>query len=442
MTSKKGYRLDGSTVDITISDLYWEEAVDLGLAGKAVDDEVFAKCSIQVMTEVEFDDREAILKGVHDSIKKGGHQKGFHVGFEWTRTPWLKNFLIFQGFRTITTSTLLVVTTAKGYEIKYIYWREPAADASDMLRLCKYTYDTSEIKGAAGQYVVDARGDKTMNGTMLAYGAHDVYGKAVQGGKTEPRMYNPSAKVDPKLNVLVTKHVDSLTAWEQKMIPGYAAVRDNIAAAHDPGRLHRMTPNSSAFAMTTSINYVVDPHNDSGAACELIMFANRNGPLPPGHEWLFAIGGAILELPTHTGEAVIMCVKGEGVYHGTLPTSSFEASYAHGNYGSALITKKQMINSLQRQAARGETTATKYQSSELYFGPGVTGGKTAGTKEKSQSVDTTKIRKRTSSQVVTSVTPLLDKCYGCDFDCGYHQSYTREGYAAVLAHERRCRMRK
>ena len=161
--------------------------------------------------------------------------------------------------------------------------------------------------------------------------------------------------------------------------------------------------------MTTSVNYVVDPHNDSGAACELIMFANPHGPLPPGHEWLFAMGGAILELPTNAGEAVIMCVKGEGVYHGTLPTSSCTPTHQHGNFGSALITKKQMIKGLQRQAARREETACKYQSSELYFG---------------------------NNRVANT-----DYGFECEF-CGLRKPLSRSGYDAVVAHERTCRKRK
>ena len=406
---KTGHRLDQSTVDITINDLYWEEADSLGISAKPVDAEIFNKCRIEVMTEAEFDERETIMADIHKDIKIKG-QQGFHTCFDWTQTKWRKDYLIQQGFKVIKTSTILAVIKPHGrYEIKYIYWRNAATDASKMLQLCNYTYQPDTIHNAVGQYAVNARGDKTMNGTMLAYGSHDVYSPAILG-KTEPRMYNPSGKLDTALNALVMQHVDNLSVWEQTMIPAYAAVRDHIAASNDPEQLHRITPRSSAFAMTTSINYVVDPHNDSGAACELIKFVNSNGPLPSGHEWLFAIGGAILELPTDAGEAIIICVKGEGVYHGTLPTSSVAPTHQHGNFGSALITKKQTIRGLQRQAERREKTASKYQSSELYFG---------------------------NNRAVNNDLSWFE----CEF-CGLRKPLTLSGYDAVVAHERTCPKRK
>lgn len=61
-------------------------------------------------------------------------------------------------------------------------------------------------------------------------------------------------------------------------------------------------------------------------------------------------------LPVKAGSAVILFIKGTGLYHGTLPTSSTEPTHLHGNHGSALVTKSRMVEGLQRQAERGETT--------------------------------------------------------------------------------------
>ena len=94
-----------------------------------------------------------------------------------------------------------------------------------------------------------------------------------------------------------------------------------------------------------------------GRALETVAFLNRNGPLPAGHRWLFAVGGHVHPLPTVAGEAAMFFIKGEGVGHGTLPTSSTEPSCkTHGNIGSALVTKRSMIQSLDRAA--GTSTRT------------------------------------------------------------------------------------
>ena len=73
---------------------------------------------------------------------------------------------------------------------------------------------------------------------------------------------------------------------------------------------------------------------------ELIRFLNVKGPLPEGHTWQFVIDDCLLELPAEKMGAVRVGLPGQGVFHGTLPTSNTEDTYQHGHFGSALITKR------------------------------------------------------------------------------------------------------
>ena len=150
------------------------------------------------------------------------------------------------------------------------------------------------------------------------------------------------------------------------MIPAYAAQRDALASKTDPRRKHRFSEETSAFANAFTSSFVTSPHGDSGVSCETIAFTNRNGPLPEGHEWSFAVGGHIHPLPNEVGSSVVLFVKGSGLFHGTLPTSSVEDTLLHGNHGSALVTKKQMVNALRTQAKRGECTPREKRASLLY----------------------------------------------------------------------------
>ena len=158
------------------------------------------------------------------------------------------------------------------------------------------------------------------------------------------------------------------------MIPSLAAKRDELADTHDPDRLHRMSDDCSAFSVSLACQYVVTAHDDSGEACETILFANRNGPLPEGHSWDFAVGGHVHPLPNERGKCVLLFVEGKDVHHGTLPTSATEQTCEHGNFGSALVTKHAMIESLIRQSERGEATPIEQTASNLYGASQPTGG--------------------------------------------------------------------
>ena len=97
-------------------------------------------------------------------------------------------------------------------------------------------------------------------------------------------------------------------------------------------------------------------HNDSGAALEAIGFSYAaESPLPSGHEWLFAVAGCLHPLPVDRDGFVFVAVRGRGVYHGTLPTSSTEPHFAeHAGVGSALVNKADLVQMLAKRDEPGQ----------------------------------------------------------------------------------------
>jgi len=97
-------------------------------------------------------------------------------------------------------------------------------------------------------------------------------------------------------------------------------------------------------------------HNDSGAALEAIGFAYAaQSPLPNGHEWIFAVAGCLHPLPVDRDGFVFVAVRGKGVYHGTLPTSSTEPHFAdHAGVGSALVNKADLVQLLAKRDEPGQ----------------------------------------------------------------------------------------
>ena len=96
-------------------------------------------------------------------------------------------------------------------------------------------------------------------------------------------------------------------------------------------------------------------HKDGGDF-ESVLFENVHGPLPDGHEWLFAVNGFIHPLPNKKGGRCAIIIA-PGIYHGTLPTSSTEPNIDHGNLGSAIFTKNSTVESMVREIARAKTAA-------------------------------------------------------------------------------------
>ena len=117
-----------------------------------------------------------------------------------------------------------------------------------------------------------------------------------------------------------------------------------IADGVDPGKSYRISRHCDTFACSMSKNFTIGPQGDS-RICESVMFINRQGRPPKGtrHEWAFAVAGHILRLPETKDECALVYLRGNGLWHGTLPTS-----YRHVNAGSALVTKALTIDTMRR----------------------------------------------------------------------------------------------
>ena len=389
MVTKCAAHLDGSLSKVCNDQFYWKDVEWLLKEERQFDHlppKVFKRCNIILLSPHEFDGFQCTLTEVHEGVKKAHHpptktagekRKAFDDDFSWhTKTNYHEAYLVSKQFSVITSSTLVAIDDgSQRFEIVFLYWRKASINSKPMHDLCDYLYVKGKrpFKNAAGESVVQERSDKTMAGQMSAFGSWDARGNAKAGlgeGVKEVRVYNPNGKVDPTLNRLVVEHVEQLTAAEMELTPSCAQARSVVAESVDPHGNHRMSDKSFALAMTASLSFVTDPHNDSGSRgiSEFIEFVNATGPLPPGHKWLFCIAGFLCELPTAVGEAAIIALPACGVYHGTLPTSSTTDTYPHGNYGSALITKKSTVDGLIRQDEAGNATDCRYWSSKLYFG--------------------------------------------------------------------------
>jgi len=354
-----------SKPNVKIDELYWEDVVgDANVQELAVSRDLFEMCTLTIITQEEFAANEALLRAVAKSIPETGF-----ADVEWHNTGWTEKHLVTNcGFLRTDDSTILAVADGMGrFAIKYVYVTMDT-ESEPMRELSTYVFDdhgyirdaVNPEGGLCGQSLVVRRGNKAMNhgSVMMMYGSWDCWDwpGATAKNVTQPRIYNPTGQLDKTLNSLVATHADHLTQYERQMIPSYAAHRDRIAALADPHRVHRISEHTTAFSVSLTSSYAIAPHNDSGMACETIGFINRSGAMPDGHEWLFAIGGHVHALPNQVGKSVILFIKGQGVYHGTLPTSSTEPTALHGNHGSALVTKKRIVDGLMRQAERGETT--------------------------------------------------------------------------------------
>jgi hypothetical protein len=153
-----------------------------------------------------------------------------------------------------------------------------------------------------------------------------------------------------------------LTQLEAAMLPEAARTRRAIAHTYDQDARYRVVENerdSTGFSQSLSAGYVVGPHDDSGKALEAIGFAYPSQtPMPEGHKWEMAVSGCIHPLPKDRNEFVLLAVRGEGVFHGTLPTSSTLPHLAnHRGVGSALVSKKEMIDVLWKQQQPGALPA-------------------------------------------------------------------------------------
>eukprot|EP00966_Prymnesium_polylepis_P331728 7387298-Prymnesium_polylepis.1 len=233
---------------------------------------------------------------------------------KWQKYQYTKDALLRDGFGCTGERTLVAVADTHGrFAVKYIFWPLDEA-ASAMSALGEYVLDTrgKVLRKARGlSDFGDRGGGKSERGQMVMFGSHNAIPEK-KGGRTIPAAYRFRHDVDPVLNELLRRHVDALSALEREMIPSLAAKRDALAAEHDPRCMHRMSRDCTAFSASLAAHYVVTAHDDSGKASETIVFLNRSGPLPEGHEWSFAVGGHVHPLPNEKGKAVLLFVEGEG----------------------------------------------------------------------------------------------------------------------------------
>lgn len=332
--------------------LYFRDAD--GLNKDAVSQQVYDTHDLIILSQPKFLEYSETLRKIDDGLSSRD---------KWHETSYNAVTLRAEGFVVRHTSTICAVDDGQGRAfIIGIY--TVGVKPKHMLPLANYTIghnSTRLVKNVRGQSEVNVRGSKTQSGVMNMYGSWSCYGKnSAPGANTSPHpavyMPNPKHPSDARLNTMVSSWASEMSHMESCMTPASARLRTDIANKADPLEMHRMSKDCPAFSLSSACNYVVGPHDDSGEANEFIIFQNRTGPLPQGHEWLFTIPGILFHLPNKLHDAVCIAIPGNGVRHGTLPTSSTQPSYSHGNIGSALVTKKPIVKACLEQQDRGENT--------------------------------------------------------------------------------------
>lgn len=354
-----------------IHELYWRDHDQ----SRAVSQEVFDTHELLVMQADEFAIRNAHLAHLDRQMRELAKRTKTTNSFAWETTPYTAVALENAGFRRVRRSSIGVVDDGVGRAyVVFVYTRN--IDALPVLVMGAHTLGKDDRvlrKDTAGQSETNKRGAKLQTGRMLMYGSQANYGANTEPGANpahHPSVYLPNGKPDVTLNACVRRLAAHCTAIEAAVTPAIAQYRRDVADLHDPTHAHRMTDGCDAFSMSCTSSYVVQPHDDSGVVNECVLFANRTGPLPPGHEWTFVVGGHLLALPNMLCEGALVTLPGHGVEHGTLPTSSTAPSLRHGNLGCAMVTNKRFLEACAAQAARGETTATqsglRHTASVLY----------------------------------------------------------------------------
>jgi hypothetical protein len=235
-----------------------------------------------------------------------------------------------------------------------------AANARFASELEGNTFRSSRLppSNMLGEGVVSERGSKSMGGTMLVYGAH--HRRARQPCEKVPgyslvwpdRYAATSGTLNTSAIAAINTHALALGALEAELMPEAAAARLALANEIDLDARFRVVEGDascSGLAVTLSQSYIVSPHDDSGAMPETVSFTwPSEHPLPSGHEWAFAVAGCIHPLPTTPSEMAFCSMRGGGVFHGTLPTSSTLPHIAsHPGVASALVTKSNLVDLLR-----------------------------------------------------------------------------------------------
>lgn len=301
----------------------------------------------------------------------GQIKKDSNVHVPWEKTKWTSRTLLQHGFDAVNHNIICAVRDGTGRAfILCVYTRDIDGTAlSDLGEYALKRDGTILRRGVAGQSIVDKRGTKRQNGRMLMYGTHNLYGiNATREGLPshwQPAAYLPSGTKNPILYTKLKALARHMSSLEEHLTPAVAASRRAQLDDMDPAKTHRICNECAGPALSLTTGYVVSPHDDSGINNEAILFVNRDGPMPFGHEWSFAVAGMILQLPTKMGDAAHLTIAPH-IYHGTLPTSSTMAHLRHGNLAAALVTRKDLAESFAKQKARGDATPARFTASRVY----------------------------------------------------------------------------
>ena len=360
--------------------LYWESPGE----HKPLSRKLFNVCHLHIYTQAQFEAIEKESKGIKDSIEAqwatenpGKKASDRQLLKGWHETDYTRDKLMTRGYKVVTDGLIVAVDDGKGgLAIKVVYYPDAGAAAASALELAKYAFDGDRCKtnDCVGQSVVSVRGNKAQVGRMLMYGSTNQYGVHANNysNNTVPEftcVYKPNGKLDASLLSLVSEHADAMSALEKGVIPGYWNQRKRMMERLDPQGQHRITPNAYGTGLSLSSSYAVGIHDDSGKGCEFIVFVNRNGPLPIGHTWCFVAAGFLFALPEVVGDSALIMVKGNGVHHGTLPTSSTGPTIAHGNIGTALVSPAHTIKQMERQLVKRTTAdcvGVRFTAAHMY----------------------------------------------------------------------------
>ena len=291
----------------------------------------------------------------------------------WQESLYTGDKLLAAGFRYLDTPTITCLrheavgdVQREWFQVLHVYDPDTAERAPEhapqsaaaMATLCGARFEgEGKLKAPSnimGESVTKQPGAKAMDGTMLVYGSHvqrrplpETY---MPFPGNWPSRYAPGGSQEDEIMSHVSDHCGALSELEAELVPGAAARRRSIAAEVDPDARWRVVEGDAdcpAFLMSLTQSYCVGPHNDSGVALEGIAFTwESDEELPDGHEWRFVVAGCIHPLPRQRRQQCFVGVQGQGVYHGTLPTSDSEPHMAHSGCGSALVSKEKLVNLL------------------------------------------------------------------------------------------------
>ena len=174
---------------------------------------------------------------------------------------------------------------------------------------------------------------------------------------TKPYAGGHQKVLNPDLMSLAAGHAHEATLAEENDCPAAATARAKLAARSDPGKHHRLHPDSSVTALSWTEGYAVEVHREPRVACDDTSPHERTGSLQqdtvcaaesitflctdPGVNTHFYVAGTVFKLPKTYGAVTrVYILWPKASYHGALPvTDDSGLDVLHGNAGSALVTR-------------------------------------------------------------------------------------------------------